>query len=262
MDGAALDRAGPDERHLDGQVVEVLRPRARQHLHLRAALDLEDPGRLGGADPPVDLLVVERDPREVDALVPRPADLVHRALDRREHPEAEQVDLEKAGVGAGVLVPLGDLAALHRRRDDRAEVDQRPGREDHPARVLGGMAGQPVGLLDQPRERHPALRAGAPLADRLADVGAYPRFIEGVRAPVARVRLVRRERAEPPAPPARSPRSAARAPCRGRELRPSSGRWGRRRPAPSARSRSARGSSGSAARGRRGGSRGRCRAPR
>ena len=40
---AAQDRAGTHERHLDGEVVEVLRQGARQHLHLRTALDLEDP---------------------------------------------------------------------------------------------------------------------------------------------------------------------------------------------------------------------------
>jgi hypothetical protein len=33
--------ARPDERDLHGQVVEFLRQRAQQALHLRAALDLE-----------------------------------------------------------------------------------------------------------------------------------------------------------------------------------------------------------------------------
>src|SRR5512132_3416537 len=41
MDRLALDRARTDERDLDRQVVEVLRKRAEQALHLRAALDLE-----------------------------------------------------------------------------------------------------------------------------------------------------------------------------------------------------------------------------
>ncbi len=42
MDGLALDRPRPDERDLDGQVVEVLGTRAQQALHLRPALDLEE----------------------------------------------------------------------------------------------------------------------------------------------------------------------------------------------------------------------------
>ena len=42
VDGVALDRARPDDRDLDHEVVEVLRPRLRQRLHLGPALDLED----------------------------------------------------------------------------------------------------------------------------------------------------------------------------------------------------------------------------
>ena len=78
------------------------------------------------------------------------------ALDAREHPQAEQVDLQEARVRAGVLVPLAQLAALHRRRQHRAAVDQRPGGDDHPARVLGEVARQPVGLVAQPRQPRPA----------------------------------------------------------------------------------------------------------
>ena len=43
MDGAALDRAGAHDRDLHRQVLDVLGPGARQHLHLRAALDLNAP---------------------------------------------------------------------------------------------------------------------------------------------------------------------------------------------------------------------------
>ena len=92
------------------------------------------------------------------------------ALDRREHPEPEQVDLQKAGVGAGVLVPLDDLAPLHRRRLHRAEVDQRPGREHHPAGVLGDVARQPPGLAGEAGEPAPSRRGRAAWADRLGDV--------------------------------------------------------------------------------------------
>ena len=66
--GAALDRAGPDERDLDRQVVEVLGTGAQEALHLRPALDLEVADRVGALDLGVDRLVVERDPREVDRL--------------------------------------------------------------------------------------------------------------------------------------------------------------------------------------------------
>ena len=96
VDGAALDRPGANERHLHRQVVEVLRQRARQHLHLRPRLDLKDACRLGVLDGVVDLGVVEADAREVEALVSRARDLVDAALDRREHPQPEQVDLQES----------------------------------------------------------------------------------------------------------------------------------------------------------------------
>ena len=221
MHRAALDRPGPHERDLDDEVVERLRPGAGQHLHLRPALDLEDAGRLRRPDRLEGLGVVERDPREVDPLAARARDLLDAALDRRQHPQPEQVDLQKARVRAGVLVPLDDLAALHRCRLDRAEVDQRPGREHHPAGVLGEVARQPLGLAREPgqaRQRGDAARAAA---DRLGDRRARPRR--------------RRVHVGDPATRSISRLRQARAPCRGRGPRRASGRWRRRRPAPRAR---------------------------
>ena len=147
---------GPHDRDLDREVVERLGPRAAQRLHLRAALDLEDAHRVGRLDRRVGRRVVEGDAREVDALAARARDLLDAALDAGQHPQPEQVDLQEARVRAGVLVPLAQLAALHRGRQHRAAVDQRAGRDDHPARVLGEVARQPVGLVAQPRQPRPA----------------------------------------------------------------------------------------------------------
>ena len=61
MDHVALDRAGADDRHLDDEVVEILRAKARQHGHLRAALDLEDAERIGAPEHAVDGRVLCRD---------------------------------------------------------------------------------------------------------------------------------------------------------------------------------------------------------
>ena len=156
MHGFPLDRAGPDERHLHRQVVEVLRPCLQQALHLRAALDLEDADRVRLLDLGVHRRIVERHTREVDRLTAQACDAVDRILDRREHPEPEQVDLQEAGVAAAVLVPLADLAARHRGRLDRHEIDQRPGRDDHAAGVLADVARQPGDLARQLTERIPA----------------------------------------------------------------------------------------------------------
>ena len=156
VDRAAEDRPRAHDRDLDRQVLQRLRPRPQQRRHLRPRLDLEDAHRVRDLDRVVGRLVVVRDPRQVH---PRPAhapDLLHAALDRRQHPQPEQVDLQEARVRARVLVPLAELAALHRRRQHRAAVDQRPRRDDHPARVLGEMPRQPVGLVAQPRQPRPA----------------------------------------------------------------------------------------------------------
>ena len=176
VDGLALDRPRADERDLDGQVVEVLGAGSQEALHLGAALDLEEPDGVGALDLAVDLGIVERDPREIDRLAVEARDQLDGLLDGGEHPEAEQVDLEEAGVGARVLVPLADLAAGHRGGLHRHEVDQRPRRDHHPARVLGEVARQPGDLVGQLAEGLPA-RAGVGAGHVLelgGDTGCLP----------------------------------------------------------------------------------------
>ena len=163
-------------------------------------------------------------------------------------PRPSRSIFRKPASRAGVLVPLHHLPALHRRRHDRAAVDQRPGGDDHPARVLGEVAGQPVGLA---RPAAPASASGP------AGRARRPSALSTSRVDVARRRSPPRR-----APRARSPPAAGRAPCRARGSPRARGRSGRRRPAPSARARSARARAGSAPRGCRAGSRGRCPAAR
>ncbi len=54
VDGVALNGPGPDEGHLDRQVVEATRFDPGQGPHLGPALDLEDPDRVGPAQEVVD----------------------------------------------------------------------------------------------------------------------------------------------------------------------------------------------------------------
>ena len=156
VDRPALNRARPDDRDLDREVSQVGRPRASQRLHLGAALDLKDAHRVGGANRREGVRIVKRDPRQVDALPAHARDFLHAALHRREHAQAEQVDLQKARVRARVLVPLHHLPALHGGRHHRAAVDQRSRGDDHAARMLGEMARQPLRLCHQAREPTPA----------------------------------------------------------------------------------------------------------
>ena len=50
----ALNGTGPDQRHLNGEVVEPARRHPGQGPHLGPALDLEDPDRVGPAQQVVD----------------------------------------------------------------------------------------------------------------------------------------------------------------------------------------------------------------
>ena len=158
MHRLALDRPRPDERDLHGEVVDVLGLRPQEALHLGPALDLEGADRVRPLDLREHVAVVERDPGEVDRGAVDLRDLLDAVLDGGEHPEAEQVDLEEAGVGAGVLVPLAELAPCHRGRLHRDEVDQRPRRDHHAARMLGDVARQAGDLGRQELEGAPALR--------------------------------------------------------------------------------------------------------
>ena len=65
MHRAALDRAGPDQRHLDDQVVEHPRLEPGQRGHLGPALHLEHPDRVGPLQHPVDLGIVRSQAGEV-----------------------------------------------------------------------------------------------------------------------------------------------------------------------------------------------------
>ena len=189
-----LDRPRPDERDLDGDVVEVRRLRPQEALHLRAALDLERADRVRALDVVVDRLVVEGDAREVDHLVVRARDLLDAVLDRREHPEAEEVDLEEPRVRARVLVPLAELATGHRGRLHGDELDQRPRRDDHPARVLRDVARETRDLAGEPRERAPALRLELPLAvGEPRDLLPHALRVPAVREPREPLELGERE---------------------------------------------------------------------
>ena len=70
MDGVALHRAGTDDRDLDDEILEALRPCLWQRLHLGARLDLEHADRVGRLDAGVHLGVVVREAVEVDPLRP------------------------------------------------------------------------------------------------------------------------------------------------------------------------------------------------
>ena len=58
MHHVALDRAGPHDRDFDNKIVECPRLQPRQHVHLRAAFDLEYAERLAPLQHPVNFVVI------------------------------------------------------------------------------------------------------------------------------------------------------------------------------------------------------------
>ncbi len=154
MDGVALDRAGPDYRDLDDQVVQVGRLRLGQRLHLGPAFDLEDAHGVGGLEHLEDFRHVLRQPIEVDAGAAVVLDQLERLVDRGQHAEAEQVELDQLQRLDVALVELDDDAAGHRGPLQGRDVDERRRGHEHAAGVDGEVARKAV---DAGTKRQPAL---------------------------------------------------------------------------------------------------------
>ena len=149
MHHVALDGAGPHDRHLDDEIVEASRLQARQHVHLRAALDLEDADGLGPAQHVVDGGILARQRRERPTLVLVCRDQVEGAADTGEHPEAKHIDFQQPDRGEIVLVPFDERAVLHGRIADWNSFHERAARQHEAADMLGEMTRKTDELVRQ-----------------------------------------------------------------------------------------------------------------
>ena len=248
MDGAALDRPRPHQRHLHRQVVQVLRQRPRQHLHLRPALDLEHAGGLRPLDRTRQacssssgtrersirssrVLAISSTHRSTAESIPSPSRSIFRNP-ASAHESLSHCTICRPSIAAGCT---GQSSI-----SDVVEITIPPGCCDM-CRGSPAICGKSSASARH-RSSAPATGPGSP--------------------PSAPTRPGSPHRRRPPARTARPRPGAAPAPCRGRGPHRARGRWGRRRPAPTGRRRSARAPAGSASRGCREGSRGRCRGPR
>ena len=169
---------GPDERDLHGEVVEVLRPRLQQALHLRAALDLEDADGVGAPGSRRRRRGSSSGMRERSIVSPRSArDPVDASSTAESIPSPSRSIFRKPASRAGVLVPLADLPAGHRGRLHRDELDERARRDHHPARVLArcGAAARRSRCVSSRNasQRGPAVPAGNAV-ELLADARSRP----------------------------------------------------------------------------------------
>ncbi len=149
-DHVALDRAGPEERDVDDEVLEGLRTELADELALPRALDLEAPEGPRRADQLEGRLVVEGHLRlvvEIEVHAVDTLDLEGGVCHGRLHPDAEDVELEQAHLLDVVLVELAHREAEPARLDRSAVEQHRVGQHD-PAGVQGDVARQPVEPLD------------------------------------------------------------------------------------------------------------------
>ena len=144
---ATDDRSWPHDGDFDGQVIEIARPATADHLDLRAALDLKQPNRVSRANAIVNRRILKIDPRQIGSHARAPRDQLDAFFHERQHAQGEKIDFDEARVVAGILVPLTHDAILHRGSLERHQLDERPGRDDHPAGMLRDMARQTANLV-------------------------------------------------------------------------------------------------------------------
>src|SRR5512141_3184393 len=134
------DRARANDGDLHDQVVKIFGPRTRQEIYLGTALYLEHPDRVGILQGLVNQRVVLGQFGEVDLLAAVFLDERQCVADNGHHAEPQQIDLDYAEPLAIVLVPLDDVAVLHRSGLERHDAVETPERDDHSARMLAEVA--------------------------------------------------------------------------------------------------------------------------
>jgi hypothetical protein len=145
------NRPRPDDRHLHHQVVKPHRRVVRQRRHLCAALHLEHAHRVGPAQRLIHHWIL-RQQRQIHLLAVVPRDQFDRFLQRRHHPQPQQIHLDQTHVRAVFLVPLDHRAPRHRGALDRHHAIQHARANHHAARVLPQMPRQILHAQAQSRD--------------------------------------------------------------------------------------------------------------
>ena len=140
VDHVPLNRPWTDDRDFDHQIVEAARPKPREHVHLRPALDLEYAQRIAFAQHVVDLRHFARNSRQIPALAIMAFDQAEAFADAGQHSQREHVDLEDSQFLDVVLVPFDEGAVGHRAIAHRDRLDQRSLGQDEPADMLRQVA--------------------------------------------------------------------------------------------------------------------------
>ena len=149
MHHVPLDRSRANDRNFHDQVVELARPQARQHVHLRPALDLENADRIPLAEHVVDSGVFLRHGRQSQFTIMMLFKKIEALPDTGQHAEREHVDLEDAEVVDIVLVPFDEAAVGHCSVADGHGLGQQLVGEDEATDMLAKMPRHADHLLGQ-----------------------------------------------------------------------------------------------------------------
>ena len=154
----ALDGTGAHDRDLDDEIVVTLRLQARQHGHLRARLDLEHADGVGARDHSVHARILGGQLPERVMCAAVVVDEREGTLERRQHPQRQQIHFQQPQIVEVVLVPLHHGALWHGRVLDGHQLLEQPFRDHEAADVLrqvarkAGEAHQLVRQRQQPCE--------------------------------------------------------------------------------------------------------------
>jgi len=148
-----LDRAGPDNRDLDHQIIEFARSQPRQHVHLRPAFNLEHAERIPTPQHGVSLRVFARNRGQCQRAAMMHLQQVKAFPDAGEHAQRQHIDLENAQRFDVILVPFDEAAIGHGAITDRHGFGKRAFCQDKSADMLRKVtrhADHLLGQLDYP----------------------------------------------------------------------------------------------------------------
>ena len=149
MHHVPLNRTGPNNGHLDHQIVIAARFQPGQHRHLRPAFDLEHAHRIGPTNHVINLCVSFRDGGERQNLARASFDQLKAFANGGQHSQGEAIDFENAQIIEIILVPLNNRPSFHGGVFDRHEFVQRTSCNHHAADVLRKMPGKAQQFVDK-----------------------------------------------------------------------------------------------------------------
>ena len=114
MNHVALYGARPHDRDLDDEIIEFLRLETRQHVHLRAALDLENAKTVALLQHSVDGRVFLRNVGKAVLFPIMRREQLERLANAGQHSQRQHIDLHQAQRINVVLVPFDEGAVRHR----------------------------------------------------------------------------------------------------------------------------------------------------